>query len=322
MSADARPDILVLGAGVIGLTTAVVLAEAGHAVRVWAADAPQRTTSRAATGMWGSAFFGESAETIEAWALRSLNVLRVLAGEPQAGVQIRRGTLASPSGTPPPPGLFPGVELETRVPPEGYLAAASLAVPLIDMPRYLDFLAARLAAAGAVVELRTVTTLEQAAAAAPVVVNCSGVGARALVPDPGVRAVRGQQVVVENPGIEEFFMEEPSGPRWVAIHPHGDLVVLGGTHREDVWDLAPDLDEADRIVAGCVRIDPRLAAARIVEHRVGLRPARGTIRVEAEPLAGGTVVHCYGHGGSGVALSWGSAEAAAALAAQAVARLS
>ena len=48
-------------------------------------------------------------------------------------------------------------------------------------------------------------------------------------------------------------------------------------------------------------------------HRVGLRPARRTVRLEAVPGETGTVVHCYGHGGSGVTLAWGCADDVLAL---------
>jgi len=40
---------------------------------------------------------------------------------------------------------------------------------------------------------------------------------------------------------------------------------------------------------------------------VGLRPNRPAVRLEAEPLGDGRRVHCYGHGGMGVSLSWGCA---------------
>ena len=61
------------------------------------------------------------------------------------------------------------------------------------------------------------------------------------------------------------------------------------------------------------RVDPRtaprgssreLAGARVLRHKVGLRPGRPTVRVERE----GDVIHCYGHGGCGVTVSWGCAD--------------
>ena len=39
-------------------------------------------------------------------------------------------------------------------------------------------------------------------------------------------------------------------------------------------------------------------------HAVGVRPARPAVRLERA----GDVVHCYGHGGAGVTLSWGCAD--------------
>lgn len=59
---------------------------------------------------------------------------------------------------------------------------------------------------------------------------------------------------------------------------------------------------------------PTLDPARVVRRTAGLRPYReGGIRIEAETIGEKKVVHCYGHGGAGVTLSWGSAEMAADL---------
>jgi D-amino-acid oxidase len=301
------PDVIVVGAGVIGLTSAICLAESGLQVRILAAAPPQETTSRAASAMWGSSFAGP-ADDVRRWALASLGDLRALATEPGTGVHITRGTLAARSSEEgPPPFIFPGVDVVRRDdPPPGFVAAFSIDVPLVDMPRHLDYLLARFEEAGGGLEVRALRVLPDLAGAAPVIVNASGVGARALVPDPTVRSMRGQHVVVENPGLEEFFMEEPA-PRWACWFPHGDQVVLGGSVDEDAWSLEPDPALAEEIVRRCAAIEPRLAGARVIEHRVGLRPARPDVRVEEEPLGSSRLVHNYGHGGTGVALAWGCA---------------
>ena len=64
-----------------------------------------------------------------------------------------------------------------------------------------------------------------------------------------------------------------------------------------------------------------MAEAEILEHKVGLRPGRSEVRVGREDLTDGIqCVHNYGHGGSGVTLSWGCAEEAAELVQQALKR--
>ncbi len=72
----------------------------------------------------------------------------------------------------------------------------------------------------------------------------------------------------------------------------------------------PDPATAERILHRARELVPALADARVLGHRVGLRPARAGVRLERE----GSVIHCYGHGGSGVTISWGCAAEVAALA--------
>jgi len=115
-------------------------------------------------------------------------------------------------------------------------------------------------------------------------------------------------VLAANPGIEEFFINRDEEPPWIVyMFPHGDTVLLGGTNEEGSTDLDPKTDIAERIVARCAQIDPRLREPTILGHRVGLRPARPEVRLESEPFGGGVLWHNYGHGGAGISLSWGCA---------------
>ncbi|MGX1315893.1 D-amino-acid oxidase [Streptomyces calvus] len=308
-------DALVIGGGVVGLTTAVVLAERGVRVRLWTRDPAERTTSAVAGALWWP-YRIEPMASARAWALRSLEVYEELAARPETtGVRMAEGVLGETAledvgawAAARLPGLRPSTAAEY---PAGPGVWARL--PLIDMPAHLPWLRSRLEAAGGVVETRTVADLAQVRA--PVVVNCTGLGARELVPDPSVRPVRGQLVVVENPGIRTWTVSTGADGAMAYFFPQPGRLVLGGTADEDAWSLEPDPAVAEAIVRRCAALRPEIAGARVLEHLVGLRPARDAVRLERAALPGGRVlVHHYGHGGAGVTVAWGCAEEAARLA--------
>jgi D-amino-acid oxidase len=355
-------DVLVVGAGVSGLTTAVCLAEAGMRVTVLAAAPPAETTSSVAGAIWGPHLVEDSPRTAR-WALVTLAQLREFAADPATGVRIATGVEATrgtpPTSTPPastPPAGPPPASTRATVqqPPDwlrelgavpcaadslpgGFASGWRYGAPLVRMPAYLGYLHARFEAAGGRVEAGLARSLTGAGAehGARAVVNCTGSGARHLVSDQGVRVFRGQVVVAENPGVTEFFIGLPDATtELVYLFPHGDILVLGGTEVADDWNPQPVPGVAERILRDCAAIDPRVAGARVLGHRVGLRPFRPQVRLEAEPpgavqagspgtaraghAAGPAVVHNYGHGGAGITLSWGCAREAAALVTQAL----
>jgi D-amino-acid oxidase len=303
-------DVLVVGAGVIGLTTAVCLAEDGLRVRIRTATPPAATTSAVAGAMWGRGpGVVEPADRIDAWTQFSLTELTTLADDPTSGVRFARGRELTREAPAPQP--LPGTRNPSRCTdlPPGFVDGHWITVPLVDMPRHLAYLVDRFARAGGTLEQRPVDTLT----GAPIVVNCSGVAARELVPDPDVRPVRGQHVVVANPGLTEFFVEETDADSWVNFFPHGDRVVLGGVAMDGDWNTRPDPATADAIIARCAVVEPKLADAEVLGHLVGLRPVRPIVRVADERVNGTRVLHNYGHGGMGVTLSWGCAREIAAL---------
>lgn len=85
--------MIVVGGGVIGLTTAVVLAERGLRVRVWTRDPVERTTSAVAGALWWP-YHIKPKVSARAWALRSLGVYENLAERPEAtGVRLVDGVM-------------------------------------------------------------------------------------------------------------------------------------------------------------------------------------------------------------------------------------
>lgn len=305
---------MVIGAGVSGLTSAICLAEAGFKVRVRTAERPQHTTSCAAGAIWGPYLVDD--DRVLRWSERTRTVLGRLAEDPASGVRMVHGLEASRHEIPPPAwatGLEAFRPSRPEELPDGYRAGWWYTAPVVEMPAYLDYLVTRLAEAGGRIEVGAVGSLAEALDQAPVVVNCTGLGARRLVPDAAVTPVRGQLVVVENPGVDRFFVEHDESADPTYFLPHGDHVVLGGSTEPRRTDRAPDLAVSAAIQKRCAGIQPALRDARVLGHRVGLRPSRPRIRVERRDLGSRHVIHNYGHGGAGVTVSWGCAEDVLAL---------
>lgn len=280
-------------------------------MRVRADRAAAETVSAVAGAIWG--LYTVEDPRVLRWALETWHELRRIAGaHPRSGVHMVSGVEAACDTTTTPQWITEVGEYEP-VPagevPAGYAAAWRYQAPGVDMSHYLPFLAAELSALDVTVELGArLESLDEGTSQADVVVNCTGLGARDLVPDGEMRPVQGQLVVVDNPGIEGFFVDDAEPPREPTYYvAHRDEVVLGGSWEPGGDGTTRDPQVAKGIVARCAAIEPALADARFSEHRVGLRPTRPTIRLEREERPSGVVIHNYGHGGNGLSLSWGCA---------------
>jgi len=308
-------DVLVVGAGVSGLTTALRLIEAGLTVRVIAADPPGATTSAVAGASWGPDLVDDPRG--EAWSDISLKMFEQLADDPASGVRIRLGRHAAqcPVQVPGWAGRLPGFR---RCGPDdlpaGYVDGYWLSVPLIDMPRYLGYLLDRLVGLGVTPQARTVTSFAEVAGEAGTVVNCTGLASRRLVPDAALTPTRGQLVLVANPGVSTFFIEvDDEGPELTYLFPHADYVVLGGTFGPGDENLTASPATAEAIIRRCAVVEPTLRDAEVLGHRVGLRPSRAAVCLGRGAVDGVPLIHNYGHGGAGITLSWGCADAVLAL---------
>ncbi|MDT5146400.1 MAG: D-amino-acid oxidase, partial [Mycobacterium sp.] len=124
-------QVVVVGAGVSGLTSALCLAEAGWPVRVWAAAMPLQTTSAVAGAVWAPPRPG-SPKTLD-WSAYSLRIFRELAGNPVTGVRMAPAlTVGDKSAAEAlPPGADLIADLRPADAPQGFDIAFRATLPMI-----------------------------------------------------------------------------------------------------------------------------------------------------------------------------------------------
>lgn len=320
----AHADILVLGAGVVGLTSAIRLREAGHTVRVIAAARTPHTTSDRA----GACFtpFRDDADTRPLqWSREGYRALCQLAREhSESAVRLApmREFMYSPNAPVPWWGEIVG-GCTALAAPAGFSVVYEALLPHIDMTRYVAWLEARAQAMGIPIESRRVASFDELfVQGASIIINCTGLGARELAADSAMTPMRGQILHVRNTlGLDFSLHDEPRGDVVTYIFAYPKHLVLGGTYEPGVTSDATEPDAIDAILDRCrtlLRADGHQRWHELgreeIKRVAGLRPARvvggnsEAIRLEVEHSAPGrTIVHNYGHGRSGVTLSWGCA---------------
>lgn len=326
--------ITVVGAGVNGLCTAALLTRRGHRVRVIASAPPEETVSSVAGAVWFPFQVGaEDQARVRGWALATRQWMTELARvEPAAGVDL----LTAYEITPGPadaggaareaagdaasdaasgagdarPWWAEGLEVERApAPVAGAPLAWRFAAPRAEPALLLRHFAAQLAQP---IELQRVASLDELPG--DVVVNCTGLGARALVGDAALAGIFGQVVLAERGevALDVSITDDRDPSSFFYVIPRRGELVLGGIARPEAGDAPPPAEPAisERILAHAARLGLRVGPVRQV--RVGLRPYRPMVRVERD-AASPRILHNYGHGGSGFTLCHGTAQAIAEL---------
>lgn len=313
--------VMVLGAGVSGLTCGIRLLEKGFRVQIIADRVPPYTTSDVAPAYW-SPFRVYPEGRVLKWGRYTYGQFIDLSAERGTGVSLIRlmelydHQVTNPWWEKAVPECVRANQSEV---PPGFEDAYIVEVPLIETPIYMEYLVRRFNRLGGHIEKLNegITSIEDLYREDAIIVNCSGLGAYEVCDDREVYPIRGQIVRTTNPGLTRCYHYESANNEITYIVPRSGDCVLGGTAEEHNWNTEIEEETAKKILDNCRKIEPSLIGAKILENRVGLRPGRNEVRLEIERVSDTcAVIHNYGHGGAGFTLSWGCAEEVIGLAEQ------
>jgi glycine/D-amino acid oxidase-like deaminating enzyme len=223
-------SVAVIGAGVIGLTTARLVQEAGFPVTIYTAALPPDTTSWVAGGqIMPSSLFREAAVTPDWYrqfdtALEySLRRFELMVGE-DYGVR-----------------WLPTYIENAEVPAPRYMARAGVGwrplergehpFPLDRIVRY------RTMYVETGIQLRKFATpADIAALPETLVFNCTGLGARELFGDEELIPIRGQLAILPPQPEVQYAFTGRAG----YMFPRADGIILGGTFERNEWSTVPE----------------------------------------------------------------------------------
>ncbi|THH09578.1 hypothetical protein EW145_g1927 [Phellinidium pouzarii] len=346
------PSVIVLGAGVVGLSTALKIQEVGHSVTIIAENFPDDPKTIRYTSHWaGAHHVSFAAEDVRQQKI-DRETFRVMWEMSEAGRDSEKCFLRLPQTE---------YYCEERLGPNALdtmpdyrvleksellldaLSGVAFTTLTIDVPVYLTFLIERFRKLGGRTQRASVQHISQLATGAytsgerpAAIVVCAGIGARALggVEDKDVYPIRGQTVLLRAPWVRSGSTLSGKDGLWTYIIPRrsGDVIV-GGVKEDNDWEPKPRPETTASILKRAIALFPQLSPTYtenshptpediksiIIEEGCGLRPGRkGGIRLETDILQTTKglkvpIVHNYGHGGYGYQSSWGSAGVAANL---------
>jgi len=339
------PHIVVIGAGVIGLTTTIVLQESlpEAKITVVASHFPEDGKSIDYSSCWAGAHHitvvnpglqrDLEIETFKKlWLMAHDDCDAPLLVLPHT--ELYEDEMSAAGARDRLREFMPDFKvIEKADLPNGVKSGVSFTTVTLDTPNYLDWLVGKVQAHGGTFVKRHVDHIDKVVRdfSPSLVINCIGMGCRNLggVDDVEVYPTSGQTVLITAPWVRVGITRSGNGVLSYVIPRKSGDVILGGTKEDNHWGPIPNPETAASIMRRTLAICPdilppdkramgRIEDLVVIEHGCGLRPSRkGGIRIELDLRslkdANGQalpLIHNYGHGGAGYQSSWGSARMA------------
>jgi len=314
--------VAIIGAGVNGLSCAIVIQEKFPAadLTIFADKYSPETTSDGAAGLWLPFSLGDTpTPEIYEYSKLTWKYLEKLWKSPLAGkfgvslvpcIQTSNRTLSAPALS----DIVYGFEtLDTKelssFDNPAWKTGFRFSTFTVETSKLLPYYLNKFKSNNGTVVARKLTNLGEIASYFQVIINCSGLGAYHLENGQLVHPICGHVIRVKAPWIKTVLLDESDHGCYII--PSQDTIVLGGTHNKDQRDISPRSNDTKFIPDDCIAMCPSLQNAEIVGDMVGLRPGRHCLRVEREDVTINnkkiSILHNYGHGGSGLTLFYGCA---------------
>ena len=302
-------NIAIAGAGISGMSTAIVLTGQGHKVTIYASSFSPNITSDKAAAFWFPYHIRNDKRGIE-WCNITYRYYQQFAQQPATGISIhklikvlRKDVVEQEPIWPEflPEGSYSMLPEHSLAP--GLAKAYDVLVPLIETQIFLPWLQHRLQEKGVNFIEEKLNTLDNLSVEYDLVVNCTGLGARTLCKDETMVPIRGQVgLLAAGPDLPIYLENEMP----LYIVPRKDAIIIGGTFEEGVELAETQPSTIEYLLNNAYKVFPELRRQQVLGSWAGIRPYRPTVRVEREP--GRNIIHNYGHGGSGFTLAFGCAE--------------
>jgi glycine/D-amino acid oxidase-like deaminating enzyme len=260
-------DVAVVGGGVMGLTSARLLQDAGWNVTIYTKDVARHSTSNRAGGQWSPASVYDKDVATDAfkaqlnWAARVSHHAQTNLGGAEYGIRWLENYFFSDTpfdeddGYPGLADLFPYSRiLQSDEHPFNAPYARVIVTMMVEPATFLRRLTEDFHQAGGRIMIRNFRDRsELLALEEPVIFNCTGLGAKALFGDDELTPVKGQLVFLP-PDLDVDYLTVYPGAELLYMFSRSDAIVLGGTSKKGDWSLQPEPAETARIVAGHQRL--------------------------------------------------------------------